>query len=122
MRKIGLDRMQVQAGSLPYADQRRLEIARAIVAHPPLLLLDEPSAGMIPKELDDLRTLVEEVRAGGTTVICIEHNMRFILPLADEILVMNEGKRLVVGQPDEISKNPAVIEAYLGRRAIRVAG
>ena len=109
------------ASSLPYADQRRLELARALASDPRLILLDEPSAGMNPRELRELRTLVEEIRVRGITVICIEHNMGFILPIADEILVMAEGKRLTIGSPDAITKDPKVIEAYLGRRAARAA-
>lgn len=116
---VGLeDDAQKGAGALPYADQRRLEIARAIVCRPSLVLLDEPSAGMNPNELDDLRQLVEAIRRRGVTVVCIEHNMGFILPMADEVLVMNEGKRLTLGKADEISRDPVVIRAYLGRRAV----
>lgn len=118
---VGLGhKAETAAGSLPYADQRRLEIARALAGKPRLLLLDEPSAGMNPRELDTLRELVSDLRHRGITIICIEHNMRFILPLADEIVVMAEGKHLFAGKPNVVQDNPAVIEAYLGRRVARV--
>jgi branched-chain amino acid transport system permease protein len=120
---VGLEaRADALAGSLPYADQRRLEIARALAARPRVLLLDEPAAGMNPRELDDLRALVKRIQGRGITIVCIEHNMRFILPIADQIMVMAEGSCLTLGSSDEVVANPAVIEAYLGRRALNAAG
>jgi branched-chain amino acid transport system permease protein len=116
------ERANVLAGALPYGEQRRLEIARALAIQPHLLLLDEPSAGMNPIEREDLANLVQDIRKVGMSVVCIEHNMPFILPIADEILVMAEGKCLTQGKPENVTNDPAVIEAYLGRRTARVAG
>lgn len=110
-----------QASELAYADQKRLEIARAIACRPQLLFLDEPAAGMNPTELRELSQLVAKIRDMGTTVVCIEHNMPFILPIADEVLVMAHGKKLADGTPEAIVNDPLVIDAYLGRRSYRAA-
>ena len=115
------DKAKELAGSLPYGAQRRLEIARALAIQPKLLLLDEPSAGMNPKEREDLSILVKEIHAQNITIICIEHNMPFLIHIADEILVMAEGRCLAYGKPADVINNPDVIQAYLGRRTFRVA-
>jgi ABC-type branched-subunit amino acid transport system ATPase component/ABC-type branched-subunit amino acid transport system permease subunit len=118
---VGLsDYVDSLAGSLPYALQRRLEVARALAARPRIILLDEPSAGMNPTEQEDLSRLVKGIRDSGISVVLIEHNVQFMASVADQVLVMVEGKSLRLGTPTEIVADPAVIEAYLGRRAIRV--
>jgi len=102
------------AASLPYGDQRRLELARAIATQPRLLLLDEPTAGMNPSETHALGEHVLALRAEGLTVLVIEHDMPFIHQVCDEIYVLNFGQIIAHGAPDEIKHNPLVIEAYLG--------
>lgn len=102
------------AASLPYGDQRRLELARAIATKPRLLLLDEPTAGMNPSETHALGEHVLALRDEGLTVLVIEHDMPFIHQVCDEIYVLNFGQIIAHGTPDEIKHNPQVIEAYLG--------
>jgi branched-chain amino acid transport system ATP-binding protein len=102
------------AASLPYGDQRRLELARAIATQPRLLLLDEPTAGMNPSETHTLGEHVLKLRDEGLTVLVIEHDMTFIHQVCDEIYVLNFGQIIAHGTPDEIKNNPHVIEAYLG--------
>ena len=109
-----LERQDWLAGNLPYGLQRRLEIARALALSPRLLLLDEPAAGMNPSETESLLDFVRTLRDQGITIIVIEHDMKFIMRLCDRILVINAGEKLAEGTPQEISRNPAVIEAYLG--------
>lgn len=102
------------AASLPYGDQRRLELARAIATQPKLLLLDEPTAGMNPTETHALGEHILALRAEGLTVLVIEHDMTFIHQVCDEIYVLNFGQIIAHGTPDAIKANPQVIEAYLG--------
>ncbi len=103
------------AASLPYGDQRRLELARAIATQPRLLLLDEPTAGMNPNETHALGEHVLALRDEGLTVLVIEHDMTFIHQVCDEIYVLNFGQIIAHGTPDDIKNNPQVIEAYLGQ-------
>lgn len=104
-----------QATSLPYGLQRRLEIARALVSEPKLLLLDEPAAGMNPKESDDLANFIKEIRDKfHITIFLIEHHMQLVMKISDRIYVEQFGKTIAVGSPSEIQKNPVVINAYLG--------
>ena len=105
-----------RAGDLPYGDQRRLEIARALASEPKLLLLDEPAAGMNPAETQDLVGLLNRLKQGGLTLLLVEHDMHFVMSLCDRITVLNFGRKIAEGAPKEIRENPAVIEAYLGTK------
>ncbi|MGW5639618.1 ABC transporter ATP-binding protein [Streptomyces sp. NPDC003832] len=102
------------ARNLPYGDQRRLEIARALAGEPRLLLLDEPTAGMNPQETRETEELVHAVRAQGIAVLVIEHDMRFIMNLCDRVAVLVQGTKLVEGAPAEVQADERVVEAYLG--------
>lgn len=102
------------AGSLPYGDQRRLEIARALVSNPQLILLDEPAAGMNLTEKDVLTDTILKIRDRGHTVLIVEHNMKLVMKVCDRICVLNHGNKLAEGTPKEIQNNPDVIKAYLG--------
>jgi len=111
-----------QAGGLSYGDQRRLEIARAIAPSPALLLLDEPAAGMNPAETEALAQLIRRVRERGTTVLLVEHDMGFVMGLADQVSVLSFGKLIFEGTPTAVRRAPVVIEAYLGPKvAARLA-
>jgi ABC-type branched-subunit amino acid transport system ATPase component/ABC-type branched-subunit amino acid transport system permease subunit len=104
------------AGDLPYAAQRRLEIARALAMRPSILLVDEPSAGMNPQEALQLMALMRKIRESGITIIIIEHNMRVVMGISDRIIVLNYGRKIAEGSPEEIRHNEEVIKAYLGEK------
>ena len=105
------------AGQLPYGDQRRLEIARALATGATLLLLDEPAAGMNPAETGELAALVERIRGRGVTVLLIEHHMNVVMRISDKVAVLEHGVKIAEGRPDEVRRNAVVIEAYLGGEA-----
>lgn len=106
---------KVQAGNLPYGDQRRLEIARALATNPSLLLLDEPTAGMNPTETKAVGEQILKLRDEGITVLVIEHDMSLIQQVCDEVYVLNFGRMLTHGTPTEVRQDARVIEAYLGK-------
>ena len=106
------------AGGLPYGEQRKLEIARALATHPKLLLLDEPAAGMNPQETKELMAFILEIQENyKLTIILIEHDMKVVMGICKRILVLDYGKTIAEGNPEEIQHNPEVIKAYLGVEA-----
>ena len=113
---VGLDGVADElATSLPYGQQRRLEIVRALATHPKLLLLDEPAAGMNPQETEELGRFIQDIKEKfGLTVFMIEHHMNLVMGISDRIYVIDFGKQIAEGTPKEVRDNPAVIAAYLG--------
>ena len=109
------DKRDALAGSLPFGDQRRLELARALAAKPKVLLLDEPAAGMNMEEVGRLDERIQELnKTQGITILLVEHVMDLVMGVADRIAVLNFGQKIAEGTPDEIRNDPAVQEAYLG--------
>ncbi|MBO2519522.1 ABC transporter ATP-binding protein [Limnochorda sp.] len=119
LERFGLARYALEpAGSLPYGDQRRLEIARAMATRPRLLLLDEPAAGMNPAEVEALMELIRWLQASfQVTIFLIEHQMRMVMGLCQVVHVLDFGRLIASGTPDEVRRHPRVLEAYLGQGA-----
>jgi branched-chain amino acid transport system ATP-binding protein len=118
MRRVGLEAwIDAPADTMPYGALKRLEIARALAGEPLLLLLDEPAAGLNATEAREIDTLIRRLATEGVTVVLVEHNMRLVMEVSDRVLVLDRGRRLAEGRPDQVARDPAVIEAYLGAEA-----
>ena len=118
MRFVGLEHyLDARADSMPYGALKRLEIARALALKPRIIFLDEPAAGLNPKETIEVDALVRKVADSGVTVVLVEHDMKMVMNLSDRILVLDYGKKLAEGTGEEVRRNPDVIAAYLGTHA-----
>jgi branched-chain amino acid transport system ATP-binding protein len=114
---VGLrDMAEIPSLNLPYGDQRRLEIARALATEPAVLLLDEPTAGMNPQETSEIMEMIRRLQKLGKTVVLIEHDMKVVMGISESIVVLDHGVKIAEGTPDAIRNDPLVIEAYLGKQ------
>ena len=111
------------AASLPYGIRKRIELGRALALEPELLLLDEPASGMNAEETEELAWWISEIRSGlGITILLVEHDMHFVMDLSDRVCVLDAGRVVTTGSPDDVQRHPGVIDAYLGRGAHAAAG
>jgi branched-chain amino acid transport system ATP-binding protein len=112
---VGLARWtEARADAMPYGALKRLEIARALAARPRLLLLDEPAAGLNPTETRAIDDLIRRIGGRGITVVLVEHNMKLVMEVSQHVLVLDQGRKLAEGAPQRVSRDPRVVEAYLG--------
>jgi branched-chain amino acid transport system ATP-binding protein len=112
------DKADLPAGALPYGDKKRVEMARAFVSQPALTLLDEPVAGLNSEETREIAALIRQMRLYGKTMVLVEHDMDLVMNVSDQIVVLDSGRRIAAGAPEEIRVNPLVLEAYLGRMSV----
>jgi len=113
--KVGLESRALEiATNLPYGQQRMLETARAMASEPALLLLDEPAAGLSSKEAEEFATLIQMIKESGVAVLVVDHDMRLIMDISDEVVVLDQGKKIAEGTPLEVQNDKAVVLAYLG--------
>ncbi len=121
MRFVGLaEWLDARADAMPYGALKRLEIARALATQPRVLLLDEPAAGLNPAEMREIGELIGKLRSRGHTVVLVEHNMRLVMGVSDQVLVLDYGRKLAEGAAEEVRSDPRVVEAYLGKAAATV--